>query len=395
MSKAPLVALIAVIGLIGLGFGGRVYATHAMNSRAVAPRTLGSATPASVGLPFSRVAIEAGNRTLIGWWVRARADSGKTPPALLFLHGNRSSISDYVGLQRFLYKQGISSLVFDYSGFGASGGAPTLANAIQDAASASRMFADSAGAGARKVAMGSALGATVLLQAIDSVQPHVNGVVIEGVAASVRESAVRDGRLPKLVAPLVADVGDNVTAAKNVKVPLLAVHSYADQRFPIEDAQRVVEAVPAQYSLVRHWRKGHSALLASSRPCDWEPILKFVRTGALPSTKLDSTDQCAVAAQQLAAQQLAAQKALVTPAGSSTAAQPTTKTSTVTKPQPAAPKAASSKSAAASRPSTKATSTKTTSTKATGTRTKAPTSTKTKTPSTKTTSKTPTSTKRP
>jgi pimeloyl-ACP methyl ester carboxylesterase len=394
MSKAPLVALLAVIALVGLGFGGRAYATRAMSSRAVAPKTLGASTPASVGIPFSRVAIETGNRTLIGWWVRARADSGKVPPALLFLHGNRSSISDYVGMQRFLYKQGISSLVFDYSGFGASGGSPTLTNAIQDAASVSKVFADSAGAAARKVAMGSALGATVLLQAIDSIQPRVNGVIIEGVAASVREAAVRDGRLPKLVAPLVVDLADNVTAARNVKVPLLAVHSYADQRFPIEDAQRVVQAVPAQYSLVRHWRKGHSALLSSTRPCDWDPVLRFIRTGALPAAKVDSVDQCAVQAQLAAAQ-----KAMVMPAGSTSVAAPATRTpvpatktaGTATKtPAASAMKSpttkTTTKTAAPVTTSTKATSTKTTSTKSTSTKTKAPS---------KNTSKTPTTTKRP
>lgn len=341
MPKAPLIALIVVVLLVGLAFGGRAYATKAMSARAVAGKTLGSSTPASVGIPFARVAIEAGNRTLIGWWVRARTDSGKTPPALLFLHGNRSSISDYVGLQKFLYKQGISSLVFDYSGFGASGGTASLNNAVADAGAVARVFADSAGAKARKVAMGSALGATVLLQAIDSIQPHVNGVVIEGVAASVRESAVRDGRLPRLIAPLVADVGDNVTRARAVKVPLLAVHSYADQRFPIEDAQRVVQAIPTQYSLVRHWRKGHSALLASTRVCDWDPVLKFVKTGALPATRVDSTDQCAVAAQLAAAQ-----KATVTPAGSTTDAKATptkTKSAPAKTPVKKAPSTKSSK----------------------------------------------------
>ena len=374
MPKAPLIALIAVIALVGLGFGGRLYATRAMSSRAVAAKTLGANTPASVGIPFSRVAIETGGHTLIGWWVRARADSGKAAPALLFMHGNRSSISDYVNLQKFLYKQGVSSLVYDYSGFGASGGAPSLKSAIADAGTVARVFADSAGPRARKVAMGSALGATVLLQAIDSVQPHVNGVIVEGVAASVREAAVRDGRLPKLVAPLVVDLADNVIAARAVKVPLLAVHSYADQRFPIEDAQRVVAAVPAQYSLVRHWRKGHSAILSSTRVCDWDPVLKFVRTGALPATRVDSTDQCAVAAQLAAAQ-----KAVVTPAGATTDARATATPgkTTVTK---AAPKPATSTKTA-------------TSTQSTSTKTKA-TAINTKTPPTKT-SKAPASTKRP
>jgi len=348
MNKGIGIALAVVVAIVALGFGGRAYANRAMFTRAMTPKALGTATPAAAGVPFSRVAVETGDRTLIGWWVRARADSGKPAPALLFLHGNRSAISDYVPLQKFLYKQGISSLVFDYGGFGASGGSPSLKSAVSDLGSVARLFEDSAGKATRKVAMGSALGATVLLQGIDSVQPHVNGVVIEGVAASVRESAIRDGRLPKLIAPLVVDPGDNVAAAKNVKVPLLAVHSFADNRFPIEDAERVVAAVPRRASLVRHWRKGHSALLTSTKPCDWEPILKFVKTGALPAAKIDSTDACAAA--QLAAAKAAAAKASVTPAGGTAtkttgAKAPATKAVTTKKPAAVSTKSTRTKTA--------------------------------------------------
>jgi pimeloyl-ACP methyl ester carboxylesterase len=297
---AWIVAIAAVMAAIAVG--GRAYAAREMSSRAVTPKSLGAATPATADLPYARLAFEAADRTLIGWWVRAPTDSGRPAPAVLFLHGNRSSISDYVDLQKFFYRQGVSSMVFDYSGFGASGGEPTLKNAIADAGSVAKVFADSAGQKARKVAMGSALGSTVLLQAIDSVQPHIDGIVIEGVDASVRESAIRSGRLPKILARLVEEPGDNVSAASRVRVPLLAVHSYADARVPITDAERVVAAVPSQASLVRHWRKGHSALLASSRPCDWAPVLFFVKSGTLPAVKLDTTDACKVEAERLQAE---------------------------------------------------------------------------------------------
>lgn len=309
MQKAAVWILAIAIALAAFGVGGRAYAAREMSSRAVTPKALGAATPATADLPFSRIAVEADDRTLIAWWVRASVDSGQVAPAVLFLHGNRSSISDYVDLQKFFYRQGVSSLVFDYSGFGASGGEPSLKNAIADAGSVARVFADSAGQGARKIAIGSALGATVLLQAIDSVQAHVNGVVIEGVDASVRGTAVRIGRIPKFVAPLLVEPGDNVLAASRVRVPLLAVHSYADARTPIEDAEKVVAAIPGKASLVRHWRKGHSALLSSSRPCDWAPVLSFVRTGALPPVRFDTTDACKAEAAQLAAAVAAAAKA--------------------------------------------------------------------------------------
>jgi acetyl esterase/lipase len=113
---------------------------------AVTPKALGAATPASDSLPFVRLAIPSGDRTLIGWWVRASTDSGSTAPAVLFLHGNRSAISDYVPLQRFFHRQGISSFVFDYTGFGASGGDPSFTAAVEDAGNVARVFADSAGA---------------------------------------------------------------------------------------------------------------------------------------------------------------------------------------------------------------------------------------------------------
>jgi hypothetical protein len=292
MSKALGITVAALVVLVGLGFGGRAYASRAMSTRALTPKSLGAKTPAVAGLPYSRVVVASGDRTIVGWWVRANADSGKVAPAVLLLHGNHASISDFISFQSFLYRQGISSWVFDYSGFGASGGDASLQNAEADAAAVAKVFADTVGKGARKVAFGSALGATVLLQAVDSVQPFVDGIIIEGVTASVKESGVRTGRIPSYLAPLVPDVGDNVAAASRVHVPLLAVHSYADNRFPLEDARRVVAAVPANYSLIRHWRKGHAAILNSSKPCDWAPILAFVRSGALPTAKMDTTDSC-------------------------------------------------------------------------------------------------------
>jgi alpha-beta hydrolase superfamily lysophospholipase len=281
-----------VLALALLGFGGHVLATSLASKRAMTPRALGNATPASVSIPFTRVSVQSGDRTLIGWWVRARAATGTTAPAVLFLHGNASSISDYVTLQRFFYRQGVSTMVFDYTGFGASGGTASLPNAVEDAGNVAKVFSDSAGA-ARKVAMGSALGATVLLQAIDSVQPRVNGIVLEGVDASVRESAVRAGRLPSVWKWYIKDIGNNVEAAANVRVPTLLVQSREDKRTPFEDAQAVAAAIPARNSLVKHWRKGHAAIVSTSRACDWAPVLAFVRTGTLPAAKVDSTDVCA------------------------------------------------------------------------------------------------------
>lgn len=294
MKKALVWFLVVLVLLAAGAAGGRWYAIRLMDERAVMGKALGAANPASDSLLFARLAIPSGDRTLIGWWVPAAGDSAQPAPALLFLHGNRSAISDYVPLQRFLYRQGVSSMVVDYSGFGASGGEATLSNAIEDAGAMAKEFAEKAGP-VRRTVLGSALGATVLLQAIDSIQPHVHGVIIEGVTASVRAAAVRDGRLPSALARWLPDPADNVEAAERVRVPMLAVHSASDTRFPFAEAERVMSATSARGALVKHPRPGHSALLTSSRPCDWTHILRFVRAGELPPSGVDTTDYCRVA----------------------------------------------------------------------------------------------------
>lgn len=320
-----------------------MYATQAMQNRAVTAKALGTATPAAAGIPFSRVAIEEDGRTLIAWWVRAQADSGQVAPALLFFHGNRSSISDYVDLQKFLYRQGVSSMVFDYSGFGASGGTASLENAIADAAAVSATFADSAGKATRRTAMGAGLGATVLLQAIDSVQPHVGGLVLEGVDASAKESAVRANRIPRFAAPLVADIADNVAAASRVRVPVLAIHSPGNARVTVVDAQRVVDAVPApaRASLVRHWRTSGGGLLSSSRACDWAPVLAFVKSGTLPAEKVDTVNACAAEAARLAAEKKTADSLAALAAAE--AAKATARTNQATRTKAVRPPAARTK----------------------------------------------------
>ena len=69
MGKALTWLLVVILVLGAVSFGARTYATRVMSQRALVPKTLGSATPQSVGVPFTRIPIESGDRTLIAWWV--------------------------------------------------------------------------------------------------------------------------------------------------------------------------------------------------------------------------------------------------------------------------------------------------------------------------------------
>jgi hypothetical protein len=157
------------------------------------------------------------------------------------------------------------------------------------------------------------------------------------------------------------DIGDNRTAATHVSVPALVVHSVADDRIPLAEAESVVAAIPGRAALVRHNRRGHSAILTSSRPCDWAAVLTFVQTGALPETKVDTVDACA---QSDDPAQTAAARDSVHAVGATTSAAPTSDTA---RPAPASKTSPPAKSDSAA-----------------GTKTKAPPSTKTKAPASKT-----------
>lgn len=99
-------------------------------------RTL-TATPAADGLPFTEVhfGVDAsGQPQLDGWWIPA-ADPAQ--PTALILHDGRGTMSDALPAAAALHSARFNVLLFDYRGFGRSGGDhPTQARMQQDADSA-------------------------------------------------------------------------------------------------------------------------------------------------------------------------------------------------------------------------------------------------------------------
>jgi pimeloyl-ACP methyl ester carboxylesterase len=93
-------------------------------------------TPMSADLPFSEVhfGVDAtGEPQLDGWWIPSSNPAG---PTILFLHGGTGSISDTIDSAIPLRDAHLNVLLFDYRGFGRSGGQhPTQALMQADAES--------------------------------------------------------------------------------------------------------------------------------------------------------------------------------------------------------------------------------------------------------------------
>ncbi len=273
--------LITVATLVVLGLA-TLAARWVVGRRAarelIVPAPGDTTTPQSAGIPYADLQLQSGDHTIRAWWVRAAASpAASAPPAVLLFHANRSSLSEQVGVQQVLYRAGISSLAFDYSGFGGSGGTPSPAALHRDARAAFLVFADSARNAGRRVLLGTSLGAAILLEAITDLQTGTDGIVLVGAFASAREVAVRSGRAPRLLAFLLPDLYDNLDAVRRVTKPLLVVHSAQDEVFPITDAERLVAAATGPKRLLRLGRGGHAAYLSTGG--DWVPVIAFIKQG--------------------------------------------------------------------------------------------------------------------
>ncbi len=278
LPRWPLVIVITLVALGLATLAARWYVGRRAARELIVPAPEDTVTPQSVGIPYADLQLQSGDHTIHAWWVRAPASpASPAPPAVLLFHSNRSSLSEQVGVQQVLYRAGVSSLAFDYSGFGASGGAPTPAALHRDARTAFLVFSDSARNAGRRVLLGTSLGAAVLLEAITDLQAGVDGVVLVGAFASAREAAVRSGRAPRLLAFLVPDLYDNLDAIRHVTKPLLVVHSAQDEVFPLADAERLLAAASAPKRLVRLDQGGHAAYLSTGS--DWAPVIAFIKQG--------------------------------------------------------------------------------------------------------------------
>jgi alpha-beta hydrolase superfamily lysophospholipase len=188
-------------------------------------------TPAGSGLDFEEIDLLSGNRHLQAWNVPAAA-SNDTQKAVLIFHGIDESIADWIPALGYLHGQGISALVFDYSGFGNSQGRPSIANLRQDAQAAYDAFLSKAPQAAPRVVLGYSLGTGVLLDAVSRFSPPPDALALVAAYSSGRDAAVRLGPLPASLSFVIPDVYNNVREVQRMHIPLLIVHSREDELFP-------------------------------------------------------------------------------------------------------------------------------------------------------------------
>jgi fermentation-respiration switch protein FrsA (DUF1100 family) len=268
--------IVALIVIAAAFVGGRMYLLRRMEMDLIKVHRLGQRTPAARGLLFEELPIDSGGRALRSFYVPADG------PSLLIFHGNDEAISSWVDALELLHRAGVAAMVFDYSGFGASQGEPTLAHFHEDGLAAWHAFRVRAPAGERACAYGLSLGSGVLLEVASELSPPPDCVAVSGAFLSARAAAVHLGEWPRWASWLLPDALDSLENVRELRAPLLVEQGSEDGMVPVAWAAKLAGAHPgAEVAIVKGMHHGDP--VAHPSEASWGPVIRFVKSAAAPS----------------------------------------------------------------------------------------------------------------
>jgi uncharacterized protein len=200
--------------------------------------------------------------TLGGWFVPGAAPRR---PVIVF-NGNAGNRAFRAPLAAGLVRRGISTLLFDYRGYGGNPGTPTEEGLARDARAARRYASGRAG-GDRIVYFGESLGSGVAVRL--AVEQPPDALVLR----SPFTSLIDTGRhhypfLP--VGWLLADRFASIDRIRDIRCPLLIIAADHDSIIPTDQSRRLFEGAlePKQLLIVERTDHNDYELLAGPRVLD-------------------------------------------------------------------------------------------------------------------------------
>ena len=239
MWAAAIVAL-AVLGVLLLIWLGQRTLIYFPDRHVPSPAVTGLSDVEAVQIPA------ADGVTLQGWFLPSRAQP--VSPTVIVFNGNAGNRAYRSPLAAALRRQGLSVLLFDYRGFGDSGGSPSECGLYDDARAVRSYLAGRSDVRAdRLVYFGESLGTAV---AVRLAAEHSPAALI---LRSPFTSMVDVGRLHYPILPvrwLLRDRFSSIDAIESVRSPVLIVAGDRDRIVPLEQSRRLFERTPEPRQLV-------------------------------------------------------------------------------------------------------------------------------------------------
>jgi fermentation-respiration switch protein FrsA (DUF1100 family) len=203
------------------------------------------ATPKMWGVKYENISFKSADGTALhGWFIPAKNKTPQTAKGtVVFSHGNAGSLGHHLGFCIWLAEAGYNVLMYDYRGFGKSGGTVDRRGMVDDVKAAfayasKRPDIDSG----KLISYGHSLGGAQSVTALgESPVKGLRAVVIDGAFASYQAMAGIIGG--QLGASLITDeLSPRDFVKKLTPTPLLVVHGSNDEVVPFSQGKQLYEA---------------------------------------------------------------------------------------------------------------------------------------------------------
>jgi fermentation-respiration switch protein FrsA (DUF1100 family) len=204
--------------------------------------------PAAAGLKAEAIKFSSGDGTpLTGLFFPA---VGAPRATVVHFHGNADNMTEFFPYSAWLAAEGYNVFIFDYRGYGASGGKPSLDGLVADGKAALLHALKLPGAAPDKIVVfGQSLGGAIASAAVGESGFQPAAMVLEGTFYSykgVASAVLRRSWLtwPLSWVPWVAVSGRHSPAANIAKItcPKLFLHSDNDPTVPFSQGRKLYAA---------------------------------------------------------------------------------------------------------------------------------------------------------
>lgn len=187
--------------------------------------------------------------TLHGWFFD---NGGNARGTVLVLHGNAQNLSTHVNGVLWLVKEGFNLFIFDYRGYGRSGGSPDIQGVHLDAEAAlETLLSMPQVKGKRIIILGQSLGGAIAVYTTANTpyKDRIAALVIESAFAGYR-SITRDKLAEHVITwpfqyPLSFLVNDSYSPSRWIRkvtpVPVLIIHGDQDPVVPMHNGRMLYE----------------------------------------------------------------------------------------------------------------------------------------------------------
>lgn len=219
------------------------------------------ATPAKWNLKYEDVDFKSTDGTPLNGWFLPAKGKAEAKATVVFSHGNAGSIGHHLGFVMWLAEAGYNVFMFDYRGFGKSGGSVDRRGMIEDVESAFAYVATRPDVDAENlISYGHSLGGAKSVTAIvDGEIKGLKAIIIDGTFSSYQAMARIIGG--QLGADLITDeLSPKDYIAEITGTPVLVIHGGKDNVVPFAQGKLLFDLAnePKTFFEVKEGTHGNS-----------------------------------------------------------------------------------------------------------------------------------------